>query len=78
MYNIAFHYSTIIWRRIIYTSIDIGFGQMVVRDSSKMSVYFNGCVFYKKNTRYHIFGIILRVGMRKGSMTELVHASKPH
>jgi len=87
MYNIAFHYSMVTWRRIIYVhqlTLDLvkwlwgiiqkcHFISMVMRASSKMLVYFNGCVCYKKYTRYHIFGIILRVGMRKGSMTELVH-----
>jgi hypothetical protein len=41
-----------------------------------MPMYFNGCVFCTKKSRYHIFGTISSVGMGKGSMMEKVHASK--
>ena len=39
---------------------------MGVRASSRMSVYFNGCVCYIKKSRYLIFGTILRLDMGMG------------
>jgi hypothetical protein len=39
-----------------------------------MPVYFNGCVCFTKNSRYHTFGTIFSLGMRKESMMEQVHA----
>jgi hypothetical protein len=47
---------------------------MFVLASSKMVVYFNGCVCCTKNSRYHTFGTISILGMGKGSMMEQEHA----
>ena len=49
---------------------DTGFGLMDVLVSSKMHVYFNGCVHCIKTTKFHICGTILRPGMAKESMME--------
>jgi G3E family GTPase len=68
-------------RRRTYRWINIGFGQigqMVAQASSKMLVYFNGCVCCTKISSYQTFGTISSMGRGKGSMMEHVHASKEH
>jgi hypothetical protein len=49
---------------------------MVAWASSKMLVYFNGCVCCTKNSRYHILGTILSLGTGKGSMMDSLMQSR--